>query len=259
MEPHLDTRGPAAHSDRTGGRAPAVDEARAALASTGVYFMPPETVLASLGADGPHWPDWAVFAAHWNDLAEDPYAAQRGTRRLRRYGHFAWDSATGGIRMLPHEVFVQPEHTNPLYDTVDRHFEPLTRACADDPVLRSLLGLLGRIAGALDGAGEWSVKVHPFRVVATADGAGEPTPEGRHRDGVTLVSSLLVARNNVSGGESTVFTPEGRQLLSTTLRDPGSLLLNDDRVTLHGVSSVRAVDPARPAHRDVLVTTFTPV
>ncbi|NWF29033.1 2OG-Fe dioxygenase family protein [Streptomyces sp. PKU-EA00015] len=257
MEPHLDTRGPAVDTDRTGGSTPAVDDARAALASTGVCFMPPETVLASLGADGPRRPEWAAFAAHWEDLAEDPYAAQRGTRRLRRYGHFAWDSATGCVRMLPHEVFVQPDHTNPLYDAVDRHFEPLTRAFADDPVLRSLLGLLGRMARALDGAGEWSVKVHPFRVVATADGAGEPTPEGRHRDGVTLVSSLLVARNNVSGGESTVFTPEGRQLLSTTLRDPGSLLLNDDRATLHGVSAVRPVDPARPAHRDVLVTTFT--
>nr|WP_258050304.1 2OG-Fe dioxygenase family protein [Streptomyces finlayi] len=28
--------------------------------------------------------------------------------------------------------------------------------------------------------------------------------------------------------------------------------------TLHAVSPVRPVDAARPAHRDVLVTTFTP-
>ncbi|MFF8842166.1 2OG-Fe dioxygenase family protein [Streptomyces sp. NPDC015127] len=256
MHPTLDSRGPAADTDGTGGNAP-VDEARAALASNGVYFMPPETVLASLGADGPHWADWAAFAAHWDDLVEDPYAAQRGTRRLRRYGHFALEPATGGIRLLPHETFVQPEHTNPLYDAVDRHFEPLTGAFTDDPVLRAVLGLLGHLAGALDGTARWSVKVHPFRVIATAGGVAEPTPEGRHRDGVTLVSSLLVARDNVSGGESTVVTPEGRQLLSTTLRDPGSLLLNDDRCTLHGVSAVRPVDPARPAHRDVLVTTFT--
>ncbi|MBT2365505.1 2OG-Fe dioxygenase family protein [Streptomyces sp. ISL-10] len=258
MEPHLDARGPAAGTGGRGPSAPA-DEARAALASTGVYFMPPETVLASLHADGPHWVDWAAFAAHWEDLAEDAYAARRGTRRLRRYGHFTLDAATGGVQLLPHEVFVQPEHTNPLYDTVDRHFEPLTDAFADDPVLRSVLDLLGRLAGALDPTRRWSVKVHPFRVIATADGAGEPTPEGRHRDGVTLVSSLLVARNNVAGGESTVFTPEGRQLLSTTLRDPGSLLLNDDRSTLHAVSAVHAVDPALPAHRDVLVTTFTAI
>ncbi|MEU9484728.1 2OG-Fe dioxygenase family protein [Streptomyces decoyicus] len=91
-----------------------------------------------------------------------------------------------------------------------------------------------------------------------AGGEGRPTPEGRHRDGVTLVSWLLVSRNNASGGRSTALAPDGPELLSATLDEPASLLLSDDRRTLHAVSPIRPLDPSRHAHRDVLVTTLAP-
>lgn len=80
----------------------------------------------------------------------------------------------------------------------------------------------------------------------------------RHRDGVTLVSSLLVGRQNAAGGASSVFDSNGRRLLRSTLGRPGALLLGDDRRTLHSVSPVRPVDRNRPAYRDVLVVTFAP-
>lgn len=124
-----------------------------------------------------------------------------------------------------------------------------------DPLLHSIVALLGHVAGALDSAACWIAKVHPFRVVARAGGEGQPTPEGRHRDGMTLVSSLLVGRNNATGGRSTVFAPDGPELLSATLAEPASLLLSDDRRTLHAVSPIRPLDSSRPAHRDVLVVT----
>ncbi|AXK37224.1 hypothetical protein DVA86_09830 [Streptomyces armeniacus] len=201
---------------------------------------------------------WEVFARHWDKLEADTYAAERGTRRFRRYGAFSFDAATARTSPLSHTSFVQPENSNPLYTEVERVFEPLTDAFADDPLLHGLLRLLGRAATGLDEARTWVVKVHPFRVVASADDAGEPTPEGMHRDGVTLVSSLLVNRSNARGGRSTVTTLDGRPLLETTLGKPGTLLLGDDRSTLHGVSRVRPRDLARSARRDVLVVTFAP-
>ncbi|MFG3505160.1 2OG-Fe dioxygenase family protein [Streptomyces sp. NPDC047821] len=240
-------------NDRTVAHTAPVADAREALLSTGAYVMPPAAVSECLGTDA-H--GWACFAAHWEDLAPDTYAAERGTRRLRRYGHFLL-SRTGDLALQPHIAFVQPEDTNPLYVDVDRHFEPLTDAFLSDPLLTPLLRMLGDVASCLDDAAEWSVKVHPFRVVASADSQGAPTPEGRHRDGVTLVTSLLVGRDNVTGGESTVYDPGGGEVLTTTLTEPGTLLLGDDRATLHGVSPVRPLDTARPAHRDVLVTTLT--
>ncbi|MEV6320801.1 2OG-Fe dioxygenase family protein [Nocardia sp. NPDC051787] len=201
---------------------------------------------------------WDRFGTHWEALGTDKYASERGTRRLRRYGWFSRTAATGQIGLLPQVSFVQPENSNPLYIGVDRTFEPLTESFVADPVFRAVLRLLGRLATALDNPPEWNAKVHPFRVIASADTEGLPTPEGMHRDGVTLVSSLLVWRHNAAGGESSVLDQDGRQLLTTTLCEPGDLLIGDDRRTLHGVSPVRPLDPTRPAYRDVLVVTFAP-
>ncbi|MGW6337038.1 2OG-Fe dioxygenase family protein [Nocardia rhamnosiphila] len=69
---------------------------------------------------------------------------------------------------------------------------------------------------------------------------------------MTLVSSLLIDRHNISGGESAVYDAGGATLLRTTLSTPADLLLGDDRRTLHDVSPVYPVDPGLPAHRDVL-------
>jgi hypothetical protein len=235
-----------------------VEAAQQILTSTGVCLLPPSALMPCLGTDEGS-EAWAHFTSHWDTLTMDRYASESGTCRLRRYGHFSLSSATGEVTLLPHIPFVQPEDTNPLYVEVDREFDPLTDAFVADPVLRSVLGLLGEVATALDDTEMWSVKVHPFRVIATTGAEAQPTPEGRHRDGVTLVSSLLVSRRNSQGGESSVFGLDGEErLLTSTLSAPGSLLLGDDRRTLHSVSPIRQVDPASAAYRDVLVVTFTP-
>jgi hypothetical protein len=232
-----------------------VETARQLLTSVGVYLMPSADLTRCLRADADAW---SRFSAHWEELVRDSYAAELGAQRLRRYGWFSFRPADGVANAMPHRAFVQPHDSNPFYIDRDRHFEPLTDAFASDPLLHGLLKQLGRVAAALDDVSEWSIKVHPFRVLASADGEGRPTPEGLHRDGVTLVTSLLVDRRNATGGESSVFDLDGRRLLRTMLAEPGALLLGDDRRTLHGVSPIRPVDPAEPAQRDVLVITLAP-
>ncbi|MFG2718508.1 2OG-Fe dioxygenase family protein [Streptomyces sp. NPDC048416] len=229
-------------------------EAGRAVVSQGSYLMTPDRLSRCLGVGEE---SWGRFAAHWGELAPDAYAAQQGTRRLRRYGHFCL-TRQGKLTAMPHVAFLQPEDSNPLYVATDRHFEPLTESFMAEPMLTSLIRMLGRVAARLDDVDEWSVKVHPFRVVARAGQLGEPAPEGCHRDGVTLVTSLLIGRENALGGTSTVYDTDGDELMSTTLSEPGSLLLSDDRSTLHGVSSIRPSVTDLPAVRDVLVTTLSP-
>lgn len=232
-----------------------VESARRMLTSTGAHVMTPAELAGCVRADEGAW---TRFSSHWEQLAPDSYAAELGTRRLRRYGHFFYRPAGEHLDLSPHRAFVQPEHSNPLYLGRERYFEPLTDEFADDPLLHRLLRMLGQVASALDHVREWSAKVTPFRVLAPVDRDGQPTPEGLHRDGVTLVTSLLVGRRNVQGGDSSVVDLDGRPVLSTTLSEPGTLLLGDDRRTLHGVSPIRALDPAEPGRRDVLVVTFAP-
>jgi hypothetical protein len=221
------------------------------VAAAGVAVLPAFDVTRALGVGRE---EWTRFARHWRHLAADPYAAELGVRRLRRYGQYSFRD--GALRPVPERTFVQPEDSNPLYIGEERDFEPLTDAFAGDPLLHKAIRLLARVAAALDDVTDWNVKVHPFRIRSCADDRGSPTPEGLHRDGVTLVSSLLIRRRNAIGGESTVRGLDGRHLLTTTLAEPGTLLLGDDRRTLHGVSPIRPIDGSGPAQRDVLVVTF---
>ncbi|MBV8966432.1 MAG: 2OG-Fe dioxygenase family protein, partial [Mycobacteriaceae bacterium] len=226
-----------------------VDEACRSLMSTGASLMRPGELATCIGADAT---SWKRFGAHWEDLVPDSYAAEQGTRRFRRYGHFVFATAAGALGAaapMPHRAFSQPHDSNPLYVNRDRHFEPLTDAFATDPLLHRILRLLGRLAMALDDIAEWSAKITPFRVIAPGGGEGQPTPEGVHRDGVILVSSLLVGRSNAVGGESSVIDENGNCVLTTTLCEPGTLLVGDDRRTLHGVSPIRPAVPGEPARR----------
>lgn len=229
-----------------------VDDARTALTSTGAHVIPAAAVCQRLRSDHARW---ARFAAHWEDLKPDKYAAAAGTRRMRRYGQFIL-AGDGTRRLLPHAEFRQPTNTNRLFPDAGRDFDPLTDAFVADPVLDALLPLLREIAAGIEDAPQWTVHVHPFRVVSSPDSRGDATPEGRHQDGVTLVSSLLVARRNAAGGQSSVFDPDGREVLTTTLSEPGTLLVGDDRRTWHSVSPIRPVDTDAPAFRDVLVVTL---
>jgi hypothetical protein len=223
------------------------------LAATGVALMPSSDVTRSLGVGREAW---TRFDRHWRRLAPDPDAAEPGVRRSGRYGQYL--VLDGVAYRLPARTFGRPEDSNPFVCR-DRAFEPLTDAFVDDPLLHNMIELLARMAASLDDVAEWNVMVHPFRIRSSADdpdNKGRPTPEGPHRDGVTLVSSLLIRRRNATGGESSVCDLTGRRLLSASLAEPGTLLLGDDRRTLHAVSPIRPTNGSRPAQRDVLEITF---
>ena len=64
------------------------------LAQVGTCLRDPAELNACLGVDAS---TWTRFAAHWDDLAPDRYAAELGTRRLRRYGHFLFSPADGVV------------------------------------------------------------------------------------------------------------------------------------------------------------------
>ncbi|MGD9483583.1 2OG-Fe dioxygenase family protein [Streptomyces sp. TRM70308] len=201
--------------------------------------------------------DWARFAENWEVLRRDPYMADGGTYRYRRYGQFELDMENGDLTQLPHGPYRQEADVNKLQGGVDRVYEPLTEAFVGDPVLRDVLVGLAEIFTGVDGTKKWNIKVTPIRTTATKDEAGEPTPEGRHRDGVTFITSLMIGRRNVTGGQSAVSADDGDLLVTTTLREPGDILLGDDRRTLHEVTAVRPEDDGEPGRRDVLIMAYT--
>jgi len=134
--------------------------------------------------------------------------------------------------------------------------EPALAAVGDGPSLRTILGFCQRLFGSLMSSVRWHVEVHQFRIEARPDVKGLPTPEGLHRDGVDYVLVLLVNRQNIGSGTTTIHGLDRRLLGSFTLTEPCDAALVDDARVFHGVTPVEPVDLDLPAYRDVLVVTF---
>lgn len=226
-----------------------------ALRRDGFSFVQAATMRSLF--ESPHaLDDWPAFAASWNALAPDTYLAQTGRHRRRRHGVFA-AAASGPIRHEPHQPHYQSLDYNPLQGDIERWFEPLSPDTAASISLRSILAFTRDFFGQLaPDASHWHIEVHQFRIEAHAEQAGEPTPEGIHRDGVDYVLVLLIDRHNIASGTTTIHAADGRELGSFTLTTPLDAALVDDNRVCHGVTAVTALDPALPAHRDVLVVTL---
>lgn len=199
---------------------------------------------------------WDSFARSWDDLGKDLYMADGGRYRRRRYAAFHYGDRQFARR--PHQPHYQSRDYNPLNGDVQRWFEPVLPATADHPVTQAIFETCLAVISAANAAPNptWNIEFHQFRIETTPDHVGRPTPEGLHRDGVDWVFVMLVCRENVRDGITEIGAPDGSRLGSFLLKDPGDAVLLDDRRILHGVTEIHAVDPARPAYRDVLVVTF---
>jgi len=202
--------------------------------------------------------DWGSFAASWDDLGVDAYMADGGRYRRRRFGVFR--ATPAGISRKPHQPHYQSRDYNPLNGGVERWFEPVTETVAGHQALTAILrtcqSLFDRMTPAELRPEAWHVEIHQFRIEARPGEEGRPTPEGMHRDGVDWVLVLMVRRENVASGETTIYDLVRRPLGSFTLTVPLDSALVDDSRVYHGVTPVVPLDPARPAYRDVLVVTF---
>jgi len=200
--------------------------------------------------------DWPMFADSWNALDLDEHMADGGRYRRRRHAVFA-AGREGAIERQPHQPHYQTVDYNPLNGGVARWFAPVTPEVGGGRPLTTILefcrGLFDRLATATE---RWRIEVHQFRIEAQPGGEGLPTPEGMHRDGVDFVLVLLVNRVNIASGTTSIHGPDGRELGRFTLTHPFDAALVDDARVAHGVTPVKAIDPAQPAYRDVLVVTF---
>jgi hypothetical protein len=200
--------------------------------------------------------DWDAFAASWSDLELDTYMADGGRYRRRRHATFAARSGSDEIERQPHRPHHQTLDYNRLHGGIERWFEPIRPEISAGASMRTTLQFSRALFDRLSPDTSWHIEVHQFRIEPNPGEAGQPTPEGMHRDGVDYVLVLMVDRRNIASGETSIHDLEGRQLGSFTLTDPLDAALVYDRRVYHGVTPVVPLDPARPAHRDVLVVTF---
>ena len=200
--------------------------------------------------------DWDAFAASWASMPLDTHLPEG--HRYRRRRHATLSAAAGASVAIrePHAPHHQAREYNTLVGGIDRWFEPIAPAILEGPTFQRVLSFCLRTFGALSPGLPWHVECHQFRIEARAGAQGLPTPEGVHRDGVDWVLVMLVARENIASGTTTVHATDGALLGSFTLAAALDAALVDDHRVQHGVTAVEPLDPARPAYRDVLVVTL---
>lgn len=222
------------------------------VARAGFAFAPAARMRALLGPLG----DWEAFAASWNDLPRDTHLPVGHRYRRRRHATLSARAGEVGFRAQSHQPHYQGLEYNALVGGIERWFEPVAPGIVAGESFGTVIALCLRLFGRMRPGVDWHIECHQFRIEARPDAAGQPTPEGVHRDGVDYVLVILVARTNIASGTTTVHDLEGRLLGSFTLESPLDCALVDDARVKHGVTAVHPIDPSRPASRDVLVVTL---
>lgn len=227
------------------------------IEQAGFCFAPQHKMRSLLQANDPlALSDWAAFAASWNDMPLDQYMADGGRYRRRRYATLSASDIPGSIKLEAHQPHYQSLDYNRLNGGVAREFEPI-----DDNIVRShtmagILDFCHQLFSNLLPSPAWHIELHQFRIEASHEQHGNPTPEGVHRDGVDFVLVMMVKRVNISSGTTTMHDLELRNLDSFTLIEPLDAAIVNDHRCMHGVTPVEQIDKSQVAYRDVLVVTF---
>jgi len=225
------------------------------LSRDGFAFVPAGTMQSLLQKTG-SLDDWHSFSESWDHLVTDNYMADKGRYRKRRYAVFSVDKY-GKIEQEPHQPHFQSVDYNPLNGGIERWFEPLLPLIGKSKSLGTILAFCHQLFGALlPDVLSWHIEVHQFRIEARLNQSGKPTPEGMHRDGVDYVLVLLIHRQNIDSGITTIHDLQHQAMGNFTLTQPMDAAIVDDRRVFHGVTPVMPLDPSLPAYRDVLVVTF---
>ena len=172
---------------------------------------------------------WEALRADYPALPLDEFLPGGLKYRFRRWGKAYYLPSTGEITPLPPQVFDNPFVLALIRFNMDQFPIRLDQ--------RSL---------------PWQVDIHLIRVVADVTGEGHPTPEGIHKDGAEFVTVHLVELDNAAGGEVTIYDNAKQPLYSFRLENLLDSYLFEDSRVWHAASSIKPVDPARPAVRSIL-------
>ena len=201
-----------------------------------------------------------IFRQDWEHLELDPYMADGGKYRLRRYGLYQRSAATGQLTYIPNASFYQSIKINPLNGGEHRHFAPLAADTVDNPFLRELIRFdFAQLTLDKPIEDDWLIGVHQIRIRAIPGVPGKPTPEDTHRDDETYTAQHLMSRHNIDGGIN-YFYGSGREPTAPAQAVWKQQSYFDsyyfDRLQWHSVSPIVCGQHGGEGHRDVILLDF---
>lgn len=201
-----------------------------------------------------------LFRQDWEHLEPDPYMADGGKYRFRRYGLYQLSATTGRLSHIPDASFYQSTEINPLNGGENRSFAPLAGDTVNNPFLHELIRFdFAQLTSKKHIENDWLIGVHQIRITATTGVQGNPTPEGIHRDDETYTAQHLIARHNIGDGIN-YFYGSGPEPMTRPQAVWKQQCYFDsyyfDRSLWHSVSPIISGNRDGDGHRDVILIDF---
>jgi len=207
------------------------------------------SIAPELAADRHHlWSDW-------NNLKVDNYLKDDRRFRQRRFGLFYLLPSTGELLPMKSVPYTQSRKVNTYAGGIARKFAPLLDATLTNQFLHNLIKFNFQQFPVDNNMTllPWEIDVHQFRILASQNEQGQPTPEGIHHDGDDFNCIHLIGRQNAKGGANTVYDNDRNPLKTCTLLQPMDSIIVWDPHVMHGVTPIKQENLSEPAIRDVLV------
>jgi hypothetical protein len=193
------------------------------------------------------------FSDDWEGLELDRYLAGGARFRFRRYGRYFWAPADDLLVPLPPEPYFQPEEQNSYAGGVSRDFAPILPEAVRNSFVRALVRACFACLPIADERRReiWEVRMHQMRIVAMPGVPGLPTPEGIHQDGTDFHTLHLLRRDNIEGGETTIYGLDRSPIFHCTMRDVLDTFILEDPRVMHSVTPVFPANGKSLGNRDI--------
>ena len=198
---------------------------------------------------------WDDFASSWNHLESDRFMADGGKYRFRRYSEFDVVAGTKNFSIRPHVPYSQPKAVNHLNGGIQRHYEAIESSVYSSAYFVEMVHTSMELM-KFTKTNLWKLQCFQNRITVDEGHIGLPAPEGRHRDGVDFVFTLLVDRKNADGGVSGIFDPDGSTIATVQLEKPGEFIFLNDKRVMHDVTPIE-LRKQSSGYRDTLIAMFT--
>lgn len=183
----------------------------------------------------------------FNNLPVDPYI--KGNYRYRRLSRFIVSG--NELIKLPHGYLFQSKEYNPLVGDIKREFAELDDALIE---LESFRKIVLAYSDSCKLHPEAEIGVHQIRTTCSQSNYGNPAPEGIHKDGTDFIGIFSVARENLQGGETHLYTAKKEKPVFSKVLNPGEMLLINDHEFFHFTSPIKPTSD-KEGIRDVFVLT----
>ena len=163
-----------------------------------------------------------------------------------------WSIERVPVKDFSQEKALIEDEKNIDYRHCPRQFTETKDEMMDDVFDKVVRGIANLVKSSNPNSNQLDITVHHTYVEATAQAAGDNSPEGIHQDGYDyIVSALVIERKNITGGVSQIFAEDKKTKLFSTKLRPGQGILQPDQGTFlwHNVTPFSTVPQVEVGYR----------